>query len=303
MTKNQFDILTYLEKVQIPQTQRLLSIALQKAIGGINKTIGELLALGYMADGSITEAGLQALEPYRVKRAVFMAAGFGSRLIPLTLSTPKPLLRVKGVRIIDSILDAIIAVGITEIYIVRGYLAEQFDQLLVKYPSITFLENPRYCDTNNISSAMVARAYMHNAYVMDADLLLMNPDLIGKYQYATNYVGAYTEKTDDWCLIVKNRYAQKMKLGGMNCYFMYTFSFWTEEDGIRLAKHIETVYESPGGKECYWDQVALDCFPKEFRIAVRDCSFADLIEIDTYQDLVCIDPAYGEGGIRMMWKS
>ena len=50
-----------------------------------------------------------------------------------------------------------LAAGIDDIFIVRGYLAEQFDQLLYKYPRVKFLENPAYNDANNISSAMCAR--------------------------------------------------------------------------------------------------------------------------------------------------
>ena len=89
--------------------------------------------------------------------AIFIAAGFGSRLVPITLNTPKPLVRVHNVRIIDSLLDAVAAAGIEEVWLVRGYLGEQFDQLLYKYPNIRFIENPLYNDANNISSMVAAR--------------------------------------------------------------------------------------------------------------------------------------------------
>ncbi|MBQ9008059.1 MAG: NTP transferase domain-containing protein [Clostridia bacterium] len=75
-----------------------------------------------------------------MKRAVFLAAGLGTRLAPITLNTPKALVRVHGVRFIDRLLDACLAAGLNELYVVRGYLSEQFDQLLSKYPMIHFLE-------------------------------------------------------------------------------------------------------------------------------------------------------------------
>ena len=78
----------------------------------------------------ITEEGLEQLEPYRVKRAVIIAAGFGSRMIPITWNTPKPLVRVHGKKIVETLLDAIQAAEIPEVILVRGYLWEQFDQLL-----------------------------------------------------------------------------------------------------------------------------------------------------------------------------
>ena len=84
--------------------------------------------------GSVSEKGFEALEVYRTKRVIFLAAGFGSRLRPATLNVPKPMVRVKGQPIICSAIEAALKVGIEEIYIVRGYLGECFEQLLSKYP-------------------------------------------------------------------------------------------------------------------------------------------------------------------------
>ena len=65
--------------------------------------------------GEATEADLAALEPYRAKRAVLLASGFGSRMMPITINTPKPLVNVNGTRIIESLLDALLAIDVTEI--------------------------------------------------------------------------------------------------------------------------------------------------------------------------------------------
>jgi len=106
--------------------------------------------LGLTSHGDITSQGIKALEPYRVKRAVFLAAGFGSRMMPITINTPKPLVRVHGKRIIETLIDAVISAGIEEIYIVRGYLGEQFELLRKKYPMIQLIENPEYDGTGTI---------------------------------------------------------------------------------------------------------------------------------------------------------
>lgn len=291
LTQKQFNVLTQIEK-KGSITQRALSNATDISLATVNSICTQLNQAGFYDKNGITDSGLAALEPYRVKRAVIIAAGFGSRLVPITLNTPKPLVRIKGVRIIDTLLDAIIAAGITEIYLVRGYLAEQFDQLSYKYPNIHFIENPLYNEGNNISSAMCVKDYMHNAYVCDADLWIKNPDIISKYQYSTNYIGVPVAVTDDWCLITKKGYVSQMCVGGINCYQMFGISYWNEEDGIRLGHHIEAVYHSPGGKERYWDQVAIENYSKEYKISVRSCTFDDIIEIDTFKELCSLDPAY-----------
>ena len=82
-------------------TQRELEKVRGYSLGAINKVMKELTGLDLVDHGKITNAGYQTLEPYRVKRAVFIAAGFGSRMVPGTLNTPKPLVRANGVRIID----------------------------------------------------------------------------------------------------------------------------------------------------------------------------------------------------------
>ena len=173
LSRKQFEVLSFLERATEKVNQRDIANETGMALGSVSRAMAFLTEGGLVKGNQITEAGIAALEPYRVKRAIFIAAGFGSRMVPITLNTPKPLVRVHGKRIIDSLLDACLDAGISEIYIVRGYLSEQFDQLLYKYPMIKFLENPLYNEANNISSALVARYLLSNAYVFEADLLVV----------------------------------------------------------------------------------------------------------------------------------
>lgn len=292
ITKKQFDVLVHLVD-HANETQRNIAKAVKLSVGSINRLLTELAAKGYVEGNNITPQGAALLEGYRVKRAVFIAAGFGSRLVPITLNTPKPLVRVKGTRIIDSLLDAVLRVGIEEIHIVRGYFGEQFDQLLYKYPMIKFIENPRYNESNNISSAMCAGDLVKNAYVLEADLLLYNYDLITKYQYASNYLGVKVEETDDWCFYTEGERITKVSIGGKDCHHMFGISYWTEQDGEQLVKDIKDVFDAPGGKERYWDQVPLEYHKDHYAIEVRECTFEDIVEIDTFSELKALDKSYG----------
>lgn len=292
LQKKEFDVLVLYDGQKKALSQRAIAKITGYSIGTVNSTVAVLEEKKLLEDGKITSEGYQALEPYRVKRIVFIAAGFGTRLVPITLNTPKSLIRVKGVRIIDTIIDAAVAAGIEEIIIVRGYLSEQFDQLLYKYPNIKFIENPAYNEANNISSAMCARYHLSNSYICEGDILLKNPSLISKYQYGSNYCGVKCERTDDWCLFVNKGRIQGVKVGGLNGYRMVGISYWTEEDGRKLAECIQKVYEMPGGKERYWDNVPLEYFINDFNLSVRECSFDDFTEIDTFNELKELDPVY-----------
>ena len=290
LTRKQFDVLALLTEGRL--SQRDLEERTGRSLGSINKTVKELTAEGYILDGKITDAGISALEPYRAKRAVFIAAGFGSRLVPITLNTPKPLVRILGKRIIDGLIDACLEAGITEIYVVRGYLAEQFDQLLYKYPMIKFLENPVYNEANNISSAMCARYLLSNAYVFEADLLISNPKIITKYHYTSDFLAIKKERSDDWCFEVKDGVITEQKVGGLDCWQMVGISYWNECDGHKLSNDLKEVYEMPGGKEKYWEQVPLTVRKEKYQVEVKPCLDSDIVEIDTFRELKAIDKSY-----------
>ena len=294
LNRKQFDILVALAEAEDALSQRKLEEATNYSLGTINRGMKELTEKGLVKDGRITSRGLDALEPYRAKRAIFIAAGFGSRLVPITFNTPKPLVRVHGVRIIDRLIDSCLEAGINEIFIVRGYLGELFDQLLYKYPMIKFLENPVYGEANNISSAMIARYMLSNAYVFEADLLISNPRIISKYHFRSDFLGIKKERSDDWCFRVKDGVIVEEKVGGEgdDIWQMVGISYWNEADGHKLFQDIQDVYASPGGKERYWEQVPLVYRKEHYSVEVRECFDEDIVEIDTFKELKAIDKTY-----------
>ena len=294
LTRKQFDILKVFASTSESLTQRQMEEKTGLSLGTVNRVMKELTEAGLVSDGAITNDGVNALEPYRAKRAIFIAAGFGTRLVPITFNTPKPLVRVHGVRIIDRLIDACLAAGINEIYIVRGYLGELFDQLLYKYPMIKFLENPVYNEANNISSSLVARYMLSNAYVFEADLLISNPSIIKKYHYTSDFLGIKKERSDDWCFRVKDGIIVEEKVGGEgdDIWQMVGISYWNEVDGHKLSQDIQDVYSSPGGKERYWEQVPLVYRKEHYKVEVRECNDEDIVEIDTFNELKAIDKTY-----------
>lgn len=293
LTMNQFEVLTVIEREKRKLAQRDLARMTNLSLGTINSTVSDLISKRFIdEDYFITKEGLESLEPYRVKRAVFLAAGFGSRLVPITLNTPKPMVRVNGKRIIETLLDAVIKAEIPEIIIITGYLSEQFEILLKKYPQIKFIENKMYNEANNISSAYLVKDLFENAYILESDLYLYNSNLIRKYEYQSNFLGIYKDVTDDWCLETKNGIITKEKVGGYNCYQMCGISYYDKEDGKKICEDLEYVFHMPGGKEKYWEQTVLDVCKKNYKIAVRPCEIHDIIEIDTFNELKQIDKTY-----------
>lgn len=301
MNKSEFDLLTFIYKNKKTRLEDLSKVT-KTPLARITQIVEKLKDNGILSESrkkeiSISEKGELRLEPYRVKKMLIIAAGFGSRLVPVTLNTPKPLIRVNGTRIIDTILDASLAAGIEDITIVRGYLSEQFDQLLYKYPNLKFVYNPYFNEANNISSLYISSSQVdaENMYIAEADLLISNPSIIEKYQWSSNYLGVPVKRTDDWCFTVssdKDSKIQSLSVGGYDCYHMFGISFWAKTDVEKLYEDVRKAWLLPGGKEKYWDQVPLDIFKDDFSVSVRKCSFSDIAEIDTFRELQDIDHSY-----------
>lgn len=298
MNKNQFNLLVYLERNKNKKiTQKKLSNELNISVGTVNSAISFLIEKGYVdstknSEYIIKEKAYHALEPHKVQRAIFFAAGFGSRLVPVSYNTPKPLIRVKGVRMIDTLLDAVLAAGINDITIVRGFLKEQFDTLLPKYPMLKFVDNDSYNEANNISSAFLVKDLLENTLVLESDLILSDPNIIRKYEYKSNYRSKEVDRTNDWCFDTKSGVITKVKIGGENTHEMVGISFWDAKDGKKLSEDIEKSYKSPGGKEKYWDEVALKDHIENYSINVYPVTHDSIIEVDTYSELCDIDGIY-----------
>lgn len=230
---------------------------------------------------------------HKVERAIILAAGLGSRMLPVTKDIPKPLVEVQGKRIVDTLLDALLEAGIADIYLVRGYQSEKFDVLLKKYPNLKFIENPEYQISNNISSIVQAGERVENAYILEGDLLLKNPALITATQQQSNYLAFPVAVTEDWCFYTNtDGCIKQMAVGGRQCMQMVGISYWTPTDGKRLAEHAVRLFSHPEKRQYYWDQIALEEYISEYDIYVRPCQATDVIEIDTLAELQALDERY-----------
>ena len=198
--------------------------------------------------------GSEIQQKNHVERAIIMAAGTGTRMRPVTLTTPKPLIRVKGVRMIDTVIQALHENGIYEIYVVVGYRKEQFACLTAEYKGVTLIENPYWDSCNNIASLYVAREQLENAMILDGDQIIYKKEILAPE--------------------------------------LFSVSRWNREDGKRLKRHLELEFEKKQNRQIYWDDVAMFCHFEEYELGIYPMQEGDLIEIDDFSELCDLDPSY-----------
>ena len=232
-------------------------------------------------------------ETHKVKRAIIMAAGIGQRMKPLTLTTPKPLVKVNGVSMIDTVIKGLYDNGISEIYVVVGHLKEQFYEWSKKHKGITIIENPYYNSCNNISSLYVARDYLEDCIILDGDQIIYNSDILSPHFTLSGYNAVWCEgHTDEWLMNVENETVKSCsRTGGSHGWQLFSVSRWTAANGIKLKKQIEYEFER-GNTQIYWDDVPMFCYFGEYTLGIQIMQESDIIEIDSLKELAAIDQNY-----------
>ena len=233
-----------------------------------------------------------------VKRAIIMAAGLGNRMRPVTDTTPKPLIKVNGKRMIDTIIDALHENRIFEIYVVVGYKKEQFYEWAECKDGITIIENNLYDKCNNISSLYAARDYISNAIILDGDQIIYNPSILNPHFTRSGYSCIWTdEETDEWLMSVNedNKVVSCSRKGGKEGWQLFSISRWTEEDGKKLKGFLEEEFEVKKNDQIYWDDVAMFCYPQEFNLTIYPIKKGDIVEIDNFSELCALDSSYTIG--------
>ena len=213
----------------------------------------------------------------------------------LTEHTPKPMLRVNGVRMIDTAIRGILENGINEIVIVVGYLKERFQEIAAEHPEVRLIENPYYESCNNISSIYVVRDLLEEAMILEGDQLFSSPvPLAAEFEHSGYNGFRQDQPSKEWICEIDADYRITAchTQGADQGYEMQGVSRWTPEDARTLKRLLEEEFEEKQHRDIYWDEIPMVFHKDEFDLYLNLVDRNTRVELDTVEELAKMDPSY-----------
>ncbi|MGL4760515.1 MAG: sugar phosphate nucleotidyltransferase [Sarcina sp.] len=217
-------------------------------------------------------------------RAILLAAGMGTRLRPLTLTTPKSLIEVNNKPLLERQIEMLREKGVEEIIVLTGYLKEKFDYLVEKY-GVKLVHNDKYDVYNNIYTMHLVREYLSDSYVIDADIYINKNFILEKPETSMYFCANKIGFENEWKVYFdENNILTSIEVESGNGYILSGVSFWNKEDAEKIAGKLEEKINNEDFKNLYWDDIVKENIDI-LNIKVKTLSGNSVFEIDNLKEL------------------
>ena len=282
MNRQEYDILQNIYLNQF-ENQRILAKQSGHSLGIVTRSLKSLTIQGYI-DEQIqpTNKTIRELREKSPKNAIILAAGFGMRMVPINTQYPKALIEVDGQPIIERIINQLNSIGVKDIYIVVGYMKEQFEYLIDEY-KVKLIVNEKYAEKNNLHSLRLAADYLSNTYIIPCDIWCdKNP--FHRYELYSWYM--VSDLVTDESNVRVNRKAELVKnnAGGNQ---MVGITYLVEEDSRIIKERLIEYDNQKKYDNSFWEETL---YSGEKMIVQANVVHSDeVVKINTYEQLRELD--------------
>ena len=264
--------------------QRRLAESSGYSIGVVNRSLKELMQNNYLDETSqLTPLAHDIITKYAPQNAIILAAGFGMRMVPINLTTPKALLEIKGERLIERLITQLKEVGINDITVVVGFMKDSFEYLIDEY-GVELVFNSDYVSSNNLHSLNIVSDRIHNTYIIPCDIWCdKNP--FSKTELYSWYM--VSDLLDDESSVRINRKKELVRISDdIPGNAMIGVSYLLESEAKTVRDNLQRMDNNTHSDD-FWEETLY----KKDRMIVhaRVANSTDVVEINTYEQLRDLD--------------
>lgn len=284
LTKQEYDIMCTLYQEPFIN-QCILAEISGHSLGVVNRCLKSLIEHGFVNDDiMLTDKARKLFQTMKPRNAVILAAGFGMRMVPINMSTPKALLEVNGERLVDRIVSQLHEAGISDITVVVGFMKESFEYLIDEY-GVELVYNDEYAVKNNISSLSLVLDKLDNSYIIPCDIWCDSNPFRKNELYSWYMVSDIVDEASE---VRVNHKMELIKTFSSACgNAMIGISYITRDIAEIIRKRISAYAADPAYDDKFWE-VAL-YMDDRMIVQARVVHASDIVEINTYEQLRDLD--------------
>ena len=265
--------------------QRILAETSGHSLGVVNRSLRSLIASGYLDEQvQLTPRALEMFRSRAPRNAIILAAGFGMRMVPINLSTPKAFLEVNGEKLIERIIRQLKEAGVQDITVVVGFMKDSFEYLIDEY-GVDLVYSPEFASANNIRSLGLVLSRLSNTYIIPCDIWCDRNPFRRNELYSWYMV---SDLIDEESTVRVNR---KMELVTVSedepGNGMIGISYLLAEDAAAVRARMEELLSGGKHDDAFWETALYD--RDRMFIRARVVHSSDAVEINTYEQLRELD--------------
>ena len=285
MNTNESDILKTIKKYGF-ESQRSISEHTGISLGNTNKILNKLTDEGFLSTNrSLTEKSENLFSENKPKNAIILAAGYGMRMVPINLESPKGLLKIHDETLIERIIKQLHEASIKEIYVVVGFMKETYEFLIDEY-NVNLICNSEYSMKNNLHSLFLAKEHISNTYIIPCDIWCKN-NLFGQDELLSWYMtsDAFDENSE---VIVNKKKEIIRSPKSASRKRMVGIAYINKSDSETLVSRLSELDANNNFDGCFWEEAAFINNKMMFNANVIKND--EITEINTYEQLRDFSP-------------
>ena len=265
--------------------QRILAETSGHSLGVVNRSLRSLIASGYLDEQvQLTPKAVRMFKARAPRNAIILAAGFGMRMVPINLTTPKAFLEVNGEKLIERTIRQLKDAGVQDITVVVGFMKDSFEYLIDEY-GVDLVYNPEFASANNIRSLGLVLSKLSNTYIIPCDIWCDRNPFRRNELYSWYMV---SDLIDEESTVRVNR---KMELVTVSedepGNGMIGISYLLDDDAAVVRTRMEKLLSTGKHDDAFWETALYD--RDRMFIRARVVHSTDAVEINTYEQLRELD--------------